>query len=316
MIVLKDVSKAFGSKKVLKEISLHVAENENVGLIGLNGAGKTTLLNVIVGAVKPDDGFVRTNGRENLIKDKKSLRDLVYVSGTKSQLWEELTVRASLENCIKMYQIDPQVYKNRLEKLEKIFEIKSFMNIRPENLSLGERMRCELVYALLAEPKILLLDEVLVGIDVSIKHKVMNFFETYRKENHSTIIFTSNLLTEVEKLCDRLILIDEGRIIFDGNTERMISEFSPYYRMEVRISDRIPDFGDLPLKKYSVEADRVMIDYDIHKIETPRLLEHLTERCHIEDIRLFEPNLEETIKRIYGGAHGRYNYGAGNQKIL
>jgi len=301
LIVLKDVSKTFGNKKVLKEISLHIAENENVGLIGLNGAGKTTLLNVIVGAVKPDTGFVRTNGRENLIEDKKSLRSLVYVSGTKSQLWEELTVKASLENCVKMYQIDPQVYENRLGKLDEIFEIKAFMNMRPGNLSLGERMRCEMVYALLAEPKILLLDEVLIGIDVSIKHKIMEFFETYRKEKHSTIIFTSNLLAEVEKLCDRVILIDRGNIIFDGNTERMISEFSPYYRMEVRISDGIPDFEDLPFKKYSMDADRVMIDYDIHKIETPRLLEHLMEKCEIRDIRLFEPDLEETIKRICGG---------------
>lgn len=162
-------------------------------------------------------------------------------------------------------------------------------------------MRCELVYALLAKPKILLLDEVLIGIDVSIKHKVMEFFEAYRKEKHSTIIFTSNLLTEVEKLCDRVILIDKGRIIFDGNTERMISEFSPYYRMEVRISGKIPDFEDLPLQKYSMVTDKVIIDYDIHKIETPRLLEHLMEKCKIEDIRLFEPDLEETIKRIYGG---------------
>lgn len=301
LIVLKDVSKTFGNKNVLKEISLHIAENENVGLIGLNGAGKTTLLNVIVGAIKPDTGFVRTNGRENLIGDKKYLRDLVYVSGTKSQLWEELTVRASLENCVKMYQIDPQVYKNRLGKLEEVFEIRAFMNTRPENLSLGEKMRCELVYALLAKPKILLLDEVLIGIDVSIKHKVMEFFEAYRKEKHSTIIFTSNLLTEVEKLCDRVVLIDKGRIIFDGNTERMISEFSPYYRMEVRISGKIPDFEDLPLQKYSMVTDKVIIDYDIHKIETPRLLEHLMEKCKIEDIRLFEPDLEETIKRIYGG---------------
>lgn len=301
LIILKDVSKTFGHKKVLKEISLHISENENVGLIGLNGAGKTTLLNVIVGAIKPDTGFVRTNGRESLIEDKKSLRDLVYVSGTKSQLWEELTVKASLENCIKMYQIDPQIYESRLRRLEEIFETKGFMNMRPRNLSLGERMRCELVYALLAEPQILILDEVLIGVDVSIKHKIMQFFESYRQEKHSTIIFTSNHLAEVEKLCDRVILIDEGQIIFDGKTERIISEFSPYYRMEVRISEGIPDFEDLPLEKYRIDSDRVIIDYDKHKIETTRILEHLMKKSTIKDIRLSEPDLEGTIKKIYGG---------------
>lgn len=301
LIILKDVSKTFGHKKVLKEISLHIAENENVGLIGLNGAGKTTLLNVIVGAIKPDAGFVRTNGRESLIEDKKSLRDLIYVSGTKSQLWEELTVKASLENCIKMYQIDPQIYESRLRRLEEIFETKGFMNMRPRNLSLGERMRCELVYALLAEPQILILDEVLIGVDVSIKHKIMQFFESYRQEKHSTIIFTSNHLAEVEKLCGRVILIDEGQIIFDGKTERIISEFSPYYRMEARISEGIPDFEDLPLEKYRIDSDRVIIDYDKHKIETTRILEHLMKKSTIKDIRLSEPDLEGTIKKIYGG---------------
>lgn len=298
---MKDVSKTFGNKKVLKGISLHIAENENVGLIGLNGAGKTTLLNVIAGAVKPDAGFVRTNGRESLIEDKKALKDLVYVSGTKSQLWEDLTVRASLENCIKMYQIDPQIFRNRIARLEEIFETREFMDRRPRNLSLGERMRCELVYALLAEPKILMLDEVLIGVDVSIKHRIMQFFETYRKEKHSTIIYTSNNLVEVEKLCDRVLLIDEGQIIFDGKTERIISGFSPYYRMQVGIADGIPDFEDLPLEKYSIDSDMITIDYDKRKIETTQILRHLMGKSKIEDIRLFEPDLEGTVKRIYGG---------------
>ena len=259
------------------------------------------MLNVIAGTIKPDSGFVRTNGRESLIEDSKSLRDLVYVSGTRSQLWEELTVKASFDNCIKMYQINPQVYKSRLGELENIFETRIFMDRRPGNLSLGERMRCELVYALLAEPQILMLDEVLVGVDVSIKHKIMQFLENYRKEKNTTIIYTSNHLAEVEKLCDRVILIDEGRIIFDGKPKRMISEFSPHYRMEARILDELPDIEDLPLERYRIDADRITIDYDKQKIETTQIIRYLMEKCKIMDIRLFEPNLEGTVKKIYGG---------------
>lgn len=309
LIILKDISKTFAKKQVLKEISFHIAENEKVGLIGLNGAGKTTLLNVIAGVVKPDTGFVRANGRESLIEDREALRDLVYVSGTRRQLWEDLTVKASFENGIRMYRIEPQIFRSRLERLEAVFETKAFMDMRPENLSLGERMRCELVYALLAEPRILLLDEVLIGIDVSVKHKIMEFFESYRQEKHSTIIYTSNQLAEVEKICERVILIDAGRIIYDGKADRMINEFSPYYRMEIRISGAFPDFEDLPLERYVMDSDRVIIDYDIHKIETTRLLEHLMAKSEIRDIRLSEPDLEGTIKKIiskYGeGEHGR-----------
>ncbi|MDE7239469.1 MAG: ATP-binding cassette domain-containing protein, partial [Lachnospiraceae bacterium] len=190
LIVLKDVSKTFRDKNVLKNISLHVAKNEHVGLIGLNGAGKTTLLNVIAGVIKPDVGFIRTYGKESIIEDNQSLRKMAYLSGTRSQLWEELTVKASLQNCMNMYQINPQVFARRLEQLQGIFETEAFMELKPGNLSLGERMRCELVYALLAEPEILLLDEVLIGVDVSIKHKILQLFEDDRKEKQATSIYT------------------------------------------------------------------------------------------------------------------------------
>ena len=301
LIVLKDVSKTLGHKKVLNEISLHIGENEHVGLIGLNGAGKTTLLNVIAGVIKPDNGFIRTNGRESIIEDNESLRELVYLSGARSPLWGELTVRASLDHCRKMYRIDRQTFAGRLERLTTIFETGALMDRRPGNLSLGERMRCELVYALLAEPRILLLDEVLVGIDVSVKHKIIQFLEVFRKEKQVTVIDTSNDLAEVEKLCGRVILIHEGKIIFDGKAERMINEFSPYYRMEVKMTDGLPDLEDLPLEKYRVDSDVLTIDYDKQKIETTQLLRHLMKQGSIGNVRLFEPDLEGTIRRIYGG---------------
>ena len=301
MIVLKDVSKTLDHKKVLKEVSFHIAKNEKVGLIGLNGAGKTTLLDVIAGVKKPDAGFVRTNERESVIEDPRSLREFFYLSGTRSQLWQELTVKASLEHCMRMYQIEPQIFTGRLEKLERVFEIGALMNRRPEHLSLGERMRCELVYALLAESQILLLDEVLIGVDVAIKHKILQFFENYRKEGQVTIIYTSNDLSEVEKLCDRVILIHEGEILFDGKTKRLINEYSPYYRMEAEISGAFPDLEDLPLENYRLDSDRLIIHYDKQKIDTTQVLEHLMKTCRLEDVRLHEPDLEGTIQRIYGG---------------
>ncbi|MCM1103392.1 MAG: ATP-binding cassette domain-containing protein [Clostridium sp.] len=269
--------------------------------MGLNGAGKTTLLNIIAGVAKPDTGFIRTNGKDSVIQDHASARELIYLSGTKSQLWEELTVRASFENCRNMYRIRTQDFAERLGRLEEVFEIGALMDRRPDHLSLGERMRCELVYALLAEPQILLLDEVLIGVDVAIRHKILCFFERYRKEKTVTILYTSNQLAEVEKLCDRVILLHEGEILFDGKTERIIDEFSPYYRMEVNISGALPDLEDLPLERYCVQSDLLTIDYDKQKIETAQLLRHLMKQGGIGDVRLQEPDLEGTISRIYGG---------------
>lgn len=300
MIILKNVCKTLSGREVLKDISFHIAENEAVGIIGLNGAGKTTLLDTIVGMLKPDSGFVRVGGAESVIEEKSALRKSAYVSGTRSQLWNTLKVKDSFDNCIKMYRINRETAGVRLGQLAEIFEIQAFMNRTPGVLSVGERMRCELVYALLTQPKILLLDEVMIGLDLSIKHRIMQYFEQYRKEKRAAIIYTSHNLTEVETLCERVILIDTGRIIFDGKVERIMEMFSPFYRMEVKIADKLPDFEDLPLEKYSVDGDVLTLNYDKQKIETSQILRHLMEKCRFSDIRLFEPNLEETIQKIYG----------------
>lgn len=300
MIILKDISKQFGSKKVLDNISFHISPGESVGIIGLNGAGKTTLLNIISGILKPDSGFIRVNGMENMLKEYKMLRNIAYVSGTKFQLWKDLTIKASLENCIQMYQIDKEKAGKRLENLDEVFFIKKLLFSQPENLSLGERMRCELVYALLAETKVLMLDEAMIGLDVSIKHKIMEYFKAYKQEKKSTMLFTSHNLLEVEELCDRVILLDKGKIIFDGTIERLMQEFAPPFRMDMKLEGNLPDFEDLPFEKMVVEKDSLQIIYDKQKIETANIMKHVLAKCKINDVRIYEPDLEGTIQRIYG----------------
>lgn len=307
LIVFKNVCKTLADREVLKDVSFHIAPNENTGIIGLNGAGKTTLLDTMVGLIKPDSGFARTGGKESLIEADAALRSVAYVSGTRAQLWETLKVKDSLDHCIEMYRISRKTAEARLAELTEVFEIGELMNAIPKSLSLGERMRCELAYALLTEPQILLLDEVMIGLDVSVKYKIMQYFEMYRRKKRATLICTSNNLAEIEQLCDRVILIDAGRIIFDGSAKRMMEMFSPLYRMEVRLSDRLPDMEDLPLEKYSIDGGMLTIDYDKQKIDTAQIIRHLMEKCKIEDVRLFEPDLEGTIRKIYGGCNGKHN---------
>ncbi len=299
MIVLKDISKKFEGKQVLDGISFHIFSGENVGIIGLNGAGKTTLLNIIAGVMKPDSGFIRVGGTESVFENREMLRKFSYVSGMKHQLWEDLRVEDSFENEIKMYQLDPQTAKNRLEELEEVFEINELVHMLPQKLSLGERMRCELVYALLPEPEILMMDEAMIGLDVSVKYKIMEYFEHYRLQKKSTILFTSHNLMEVERLCDRIILIDQGKIIFDGSMERIMREFAPLYRMKMKTGENLPDFEDLPLEKVILEQEEIEVIYDIKKIGTKQILEHIVKKTSVDEVRLFEPDLEGTIKKIY-----------------
>lgn len=299
VFVLKNITKKLQNKTVLNDISFHVSPNENVGIIGLNGAGKTTLLNVIAGLIKPDSGFIRVEGTENALENDNVLRNIAYVSGTKSQLWEDIRIKDSFDHCIKMYRIPKEDAQRRLKELEEVFEIKELLHSIPRSLSLGERMRCELVYALLTDSKILLLDEVMIGLDVSIKYKIMQCFAKVREEKKTTLIYTSHNLVEVEKLCDRIILIDKGKIIFDGSVDRIMRELSPLYHMEIKIGEKLPDFEDLPFYKISIEKDVIHIVYDNQKIETAQILRHILGKSEIRDVRLFEPDLEATIKKIY-----------------
>lgn len=299
MIILKDICKQLENKKILDKISFHISPGESVGVIGLNGAGKTTLLNVIAGVLKPDSGFIRVNGAENQLEKYTALKELSYISGTKSQLWDDLTVKSSFENCMKMYGVDRQSAKTRLKELDEIFEVQEFMSSLPGSLSLGERMRCELVYGLLPKPKILMLDEAMIGLDLSIKHKIIGYFERYGKEKKSTIIYTSHNLAEVEKICDRILLIDRGRIIFDGSIEKVMKDFAPLYRMELKLLGEFPDFEDIPIHKFSLNEDTLAIDYDKQKVETAQILKHIMKKSKIMDVKLYEPDLEGTIRKIY-----------------
>lgn len=297
MIVMKNIYKQFGNKKVLDNISFHISVGEAVGIIGLNGAGKTTVLNVVSGILKPDSGFVRVNGAKQLITKNKALKEVSYISGIKSQLWEDLTVKASYENALKMYDIDKTEYNLIFDELDEILEVRNLLNATPKSLSLGERIRCELMYALITRPRLLMLDEAMSGLDVSIKNKIIEYFEANNGE--CTILYTSHNLLEVERVCERIILLDKGRIIYDGSIKSIIKEFSPMHRLELQIEGKIPDFEDIPISKYIIEDNKLTIEYDKQIINTAYILKHIMKKNRIIDVRLFEPDLEDTIKKIY-----------------
>ena len=240
MIVVKDVSKRLGEKQVLQNISFHISEFESVGIIGKNGAGKTTLLNMISGLLKPDTGFLRLHLEKETLENFELLRKVSYVSGTKSQLWSDWKLLDSFENCAKMYRIEKRDFRRRLEELTELFEMTECLDKQVKSLSLGQRMRGEMIYALLPQPEILLLDEAMIGLDVSVKYKMMDFLEKLKKEKKTTMVITSHNLTEMERLCDRVILLERGSIIFDGSIEKIKRDFAPAYRLTIEVDGNFP----------------------------------------------------------------------------
>lgn len=299
MIIVKDVSKKLGGKEVLKEVSFHIAPNECVGIIGRNGAGKTTLLNIMSGILKQDSGFVRINGCKDTMQDFNTLKCLSYVSGMKAQLWTEMKLIYSFENCGKMYGINSRDFSIRLEELLEVFDIKDCLQEPVKYLSFGQRIRSELVYALLPKPKILFLDEALIGLDVTVKDRIMRIVEKMKENKEVTILYTSHNLMEIEKICDRLILLDKGNILFDGRVERLMKEFAPEYQIDIETEGDFPDLEDLPVEKYGINKNILSVRYDKQKVNTSFVIRHIISRCRVKNVMITEPNLEDTIKKIY-----------------
>lgn len=300
MIVVKDASKRLGEKQVLQNISFHISEFESVGIIGKNGAGKTTLLNMISGLLKPDTGFLRLHLEKETLENFELLRKVSYVSGTKSQLWSDWKLLDSFENCAKMYRIEKRDFRRRLEELTELFEMTECLDKQVKSLSLGQRMRGEMIYALLPQPEILLLDEAMIGLDVSVKYKMMDFLEKLKKEKKTTMVITSHNLTEMERLCDRVILLERGSIIFDGSIEKIKRDFAPAYRLTIEVDGNFPDLEDLPIEKFVINNQTMTVLFDRQKVETAELLKHITGKCKLKDARIREPNLEDTIRKICG----------------
>lgn len=298
MVVVKDVCKKFNDNQVLDKISFHISPNECTAILGKNGAGKTTLLNIISGTLKADSGFVRLNMSRNPLKDFKTLKKISYVSGIKSMLDKDMKLIYSFDNCRMIYGIERNRYKKRLLELAKQFEIEDCLDCMVYQLSLGQRVRSELVCALLSEPEILFLDEALIGLDVTIKEKILKILYDIKSEGKTTIIYTSHNLFEVERLCDRIILIDGGRIIFDGSIDTVYNEFSPEYRIDFEIEGRFPDLEDLPVERYMMDNRILSVMFQRQKVEAAVIIKHVMGRCTVKNIKMSEPDIEDTVKKI------------------
>lgn len=296
MIVLKEINKTMKNKHIIKDCTFHIRPGECVGLLGKNGAGKTTLLNLMSGMLLPDSGFLRINHTDELLMSKHARKDLVYISGVKSQLWQDLRIKDSFTHCAKMYGTD----KSRLDELIQLCEAQTLLDSYPQNLSLGERIRCEIVYALLANSSILFMDEVMIGLDATVKQRIFECLQQMKNERKTTMIYTSHNLMEVQRLCDRVLLLDEGRVICDGSVERIMWEYAPLYQLKITLEGNLlPDLEDLPIRKFVMDGEQLSIFFDNREIEKAELIKFVTNKCSVKDLKLVEPDLEDTIKAIY-----------------
>jgi ABC-2 type transport system ATP-binding protein len=286
--------------KALNKVSFSIGEGELVGFIGPNGAGKTTTLKILSGLLYPTSGFVSVLGFNPWDRNPDYLRNISLVMGQKNQLWWDLPAIDTLELNKEIYEISDKEYKQNLSELVEILEVEDLLKTQVRKLSLGQRMRLELVAALLHKPKVLFLDEPTIGLDVIAQSKVRDFIYEYRLKNNATIILTSHNMDDVSDLAKRVVVINRGEIIFDGAINKLVSDFSKEKIIKVYLAKQVD------IKKFEKIAKVKRVNYPLVVLSVERevtafVAAEILQNFAVADLNIEEEPLEDIIKRVFGG---------------
>lgn len=292
------ISREYFDVPAVKDVSFEIEAGELVGFIGPNGAGKTTTLKCLSGLIYPSSGKVNVLGYTPFDRKNEFLKQISLVMGQKNQLWWDLPAVESFLLNKEIYDIPDEKYKRTLGELVELLDIKDILNVQVRKLSLGQRMKCELVSALLHSPKILFLDEPTIGLDVVMQQNLREFVKRYNEVFKATIILTSHYMQDVQELCERVIIIDHGSVIYDGKLADIIKKYATHKILSLVLSDRIPKHDLVKLgtvKEYSYPRARIEVPIAKTK-ETAALL---LNKYPVDDITIEEPDIEEIIRTIF-----------------
>lgn len=288
----------------VKGINFEIKEGELVGYIGENGAGKSTTIKMLTGLLTPSSGKVIVNGivpNENRIENNK---EIGAVFGQKTQLWWDLPVIESFRLIKKMYKIPENEYRKNLKKFTQILNLEDLLEKQVKNLSLGQKMRCEIAATFLHNPKIVYLDEPTIGLDVLVKENIRKFIKEINKEKNTTVILTTHDLKDIEDVCDRIILLDKGQIIYDGEKQTFKDTYGKYVTAEFIINKKKNDVTHLSNAMILEETEKSLKVKFMHDETTiVKIMNEISEYCNIEDMHVKEAELEDILKEIYKGAH-------------
>lgn len=283
-------------------ISFTVNEGELLGYIGPNGAGKSTSIKMLTGILKPTGGEISVLGYHPYQQRKEYTREIGVVFGQRTQLWWDIAVIESFRLLRAIYGVEQSVFDERLRALNGVLEIEGLYRTPVRKLSLGERMRCDLAASLLHNPRILFLDEPTIGLDAVAKESVRKFLRHINRELKTTIILTTHDLKEIEELCERILILDHGRVIFDGplNEVRTLPGLERRVVIDFRDELSVESLG-LPggVKAEKESARRVALSFAQDQVETVELLRTVLGKFEVLDLTVNEPDIEQVVMKIY-----------------
>ncbi len=301
------------SKKAVDDISFSIKKGEIVGYIGSNGAGKSTTIKIMTGILNPTGGECLVNGINPAKYRKENAQNIGVVFGQRTQLWWDLPLSESFTILKEIYDVSDKDYEERMEFLDRVLELNEFFDRPVRTLSLGQRMRADLGAALLHNPKVLYLDEPTIGLDLVVKDNIRQAIREINEKYQTTVILTTHDIGDIEELCSRIIIIDEGKKIYDGSLEELKDSYgtSRKISMEVKKPEALKTLelaqclgvktGDLSAE-LDTENNIYTICFDKHKIHVPQILATVMEVSEVTDIKLQETELAEIVKEIYN--HG------------
>ena len=284
----------------LKDISVQIEDGEILGILGENGAGKTTLIKLLVGLLHPSSGGVNINGFTPWNRESDFLKQISVVMGQKNQLWWDIPASESFLLNQKIYEIPETQYKNTLNELVDLLSVQDKLNVQVRRLSLGERMKMEIIAALLHRPKIVLLDEPTIGLDVISQLKIREFVKCYNEKYKTTFLLTSHYMHDIQALCKRVYVIHKGASLYDGDFEKLVNRINPKRKLIFEFSE-IPDSEKtkILLKKYIFNMDDTIIHAELPDKELTNLVSELFHLGIPASITMEDLPVEDTMRSFF-----------------
>ncbi len=289
----------------VNNISFNINEGELVGYIGENGAGKSTTIKMLTGLLTPTSGKVLVNGIVPNEKRIENNKQIGAVFGQKTQLWWDLPVIESFRLIKKMYDIPDNEYQNNLKKFTEILDLEELLEKQVKSLSLGQKMRCEIAATFLHNPKVVYLDEPTIGLDILVKENIRKFIKDINKEKNTTVILTTHDLKDIEEICDRIILIDKGSLIYDGSKEVFKNKYGKHIIADFVIENKNGNItletNDENFEVLEENEKNIKIKFNHDKLTIMDIVKSISSYCKILDMHVQEEDLEEILKELYRG---------------
>ena len=295
------------TKRAVDDISFEINDGEIVGYIGANGAGKSTTIKMMTGILTPTNGIVTVNGIVPYENREKNAKNIGVVFGQKTQLWWDLPISETFSLLKDIYDISDNDFEERMNFLKKVLGLEEFFLNHVRTLSLGQRMRADLAAALIHNPKVIYLDEPTIGLDVVVKESVRKAIKEINKKYGTTIILTTHDLNDIEELCSRIIIIDKGKKIYDGEIEGVKEKYGYLTTVEIQVKENINlgkfnEFTDIKEDEefnLSYKDNKLFITFNKNKISSTDIIGRTMKKLNVIDFSIKETSIEDIVKKMY-----------------